>query len=525
MGRLSRGCLRCKQRRVRCDEGRPSCRRCVKRNEVCEGYRDEASIIFRHETEKVIEHVRASQSLFSPSSQVSSQPPMRKRSRSVGGDSRWSSMSDQSADPSVVAPGEAASIKLKNAHSWLKELPSGMRAPVEDQAVDNFMDKYVIYPCNQTSSPGFLEHLPCMFQEVNINGRYALRWAVRAAAYADISKDQDSNILVRKALQCYGMALSALKDSLTATPGKTPDDYDLMTTLYTPELASKGSHAQGMAQILRLRGLDMVYNSRGWSLFRLAQHRIHLSYNMLPVLGTTNWLDQLNDNEPYVCLEKNMDQISNTCKRARILLDLINSRGVLVSTIIDMIMELHSLDQTAVIWRKTSEWSFQNLPVSERPDLEPAALGITDMVQLHPDIWMAYEWNYHRTARIIFLGQLLKCSKAALETPDLDDVEERALANTTAECTSTIQWLADEILSTVPQTFGDVNHMGQAHNIKDNPPRCRGIGGYLLLWPIRTVKDQTIVTTLEQKERAWRVFERIRDYSGMKAILGDKSII
>lgn len=140
-------------------------------------------------------------------------------------------MSDQSADPSVVAPGEAASIKLKNAHPWLKKLPSGMGAPVEDQAVDNFMDKYVIYPCNQTSSPGFLEHLPCMFQEVNINGRYALRWAVRAAAYADISKDQDSNILVRKALQCYGMALSALKDSLTATPGKIPDDYDLMTVV------------------------------------------------------------------------------------------------------------------------------------------------------------------------------------------------------------------------------------------------------------------------------------------------------
>ena len=109
----------------------------------------------------------------------------------------------------------------------------------------------------------------------------------------------------------------------------------------------------------------MVYNSRGWSLFRLAQHRIvgnqmpisfstltyvkqkqQLSYNMLPVPGTTNWLNQLNDNEPYVCLEKNMDQISDTCKRARMLLDLINARGLPVSTIVDMIMELHSLDQT-----------------------------------------------------------------------------------------------------------------------------------------------------------------------------------
>jgi hypothetical protein len=111
---------------------------------------------------------------------------------------------------------------LRNPYPWLKGLPSEMMPPVEEQAVDNFMEKYVIYPCNQTSSPGFLE--------VNVNGRYALRWAVRAAAYADLSKDQDSDILARKALQCYGMALSSLGDSL-ATPGKVPDDYDLMTVV------------------------------------------------------------------------------------------------------------------------------------------------------------------------------------------------------------------------------------------------------------------------------------------------------
>ena len=299
-----------------------------------------------------------------------------------------------------------------------------------------------------------------------------------------------------------------------------------------------------MAQILRLRGPELVYNSRGWSLFRLAHHRIvsnqafrylfmliyrkqkqQLSFNMLPVADTTNWLNQFNDNEPYVRLEKNANAISDTCKRARMLLDLIIVGGLPASTIVEMIKELHSLDQSAVSWRRTSEWSFKNLIVSERPDLEPAASGITDTIQLHPDIWMAYEWNYHRAARITFLEQLLKCSKAALETPDLDNMEEQTLMDTIAECTSTIQGLADEILSTVPQSLGDVDHMGRAHDVKDSPPRCRAIGGYLLLWPIRISKGQLFATTPEQKERAWRVFERIRDYTGMKATLGDKSII
>lgn len=287
----------------------------------------------------------------------------------------------------------------------------------------------------------------------------------------------------------------------------------------------------------------MVYNSRGWSLFRLAHHRIvsnqtpcrlsalkymkqkqQLAFNMLRVPETASWLNQLNDDEPYVRLEKNTNEINDTCKRARTLLNLINTGGLPASTIVDMIEELHSLDQTAVSWRQTSEWSFKNLAVSERPDLEPVARGITDTLQLHPDIWMAYEWNYHRTARIFFLEQLLKCSKAALGTPDLNYVEEKALTDTIAKCTSTIRWLADEILSTVPQTLGDINHMGQPHDFKDGPPRCRAIGGYLLLWPIKTSKGQAFATTLEQKERAWKVFERIRDYTGMKAILGDKSI-
>jgi len=92
------------------------------------------------------------------------------------------------------------------------------------------MEKYIIYPCNQAPSPGFLEHLPSMFKEVNVEGRCALRWAVLAAAYADVSRDQDGNAVACKALQCYGRALSALGESLSA-PGKVPDDYDLMTVV------------------------------------------------------------------------------------------------------------------------------------------------------------------------------------------------------------------------------------------------------------------------------------------------------
>ncbi|KAI1635068.1 hypothetical protein F4809DRAFT_472520 [Biscogniauxia mediterranea] len=59
MSHLSRGCLRCRQRRVKCDQGRPACQRCVDRGEICEDSRDEASIIVRHGTDEITASVHA----------------------------------------------------------------------------------------------------------------------------------------------------------------------------------------------------------------------------------------------------------------------------------------------------------------------------------------------------------------------------------------------------------------------------------------------------------------------------------
>jgi len=98
----------------------------------------------------------------------------------------------------------------------------------EDQAVTQFFERYVMYPCNQGSSPGFLEHLPSLFKDCQVEGRLALRWAVRAAAYGGLSNDASNEELSSKALQCYGLALQALGEAL-ADPKQAPDDYTLMT--------------------------------------------------------------------------------------------------------------------------------------------------------------------------------------------------------------------------------------------------------------------------------------------------------
>jgi hypothetical protein len=44
--------------------------------------------------------------------------------------------------------------------------------------------------------------------------------------------------------------------------------------MYLGESKPIGPHAEGMKQILRLRGNHQMYGARGWSLFRLSHHRV-----------------------------------------------------------------------------------------------------------------------------------------------------------------------------------------------------------------------------------------------------------
>jgi hypothetical protein len=121
-------------------------------------------------------------------------------------------------------------LNLPNPRPWLKNDVASSAVSPDDQAVSAFFEKFVMYPCNLGSSGGFLEYLPCMFEEINTGNRVALRWAVRAAAYASLSTERQNDALKRKASECYGLALSALSKALRKNKDP-PDDYILMTVV------------------------------------------------------------------------------------------------------------------------------------------------------------------------------------------------------------------------------------------------------------------------------------------------------
>ena len=133
-------------------------------------------------------------------------------------------------DPSDLSSTESSGLSLPRPYPWARAVPEALVPSVENRAVDHFFEQYVMYPSNNCSSPGFLEFLPGLFEEVNVENRVALRWAVRAAAYANLSNGQSNVTLSSKALHCYGLALSTMAKSLADTRA-IPDDYILMTVV------------------------------------------------------------------------------------------------------------------------------------------------------------------------------------------------------------------------------------------------------------------------------------------------------
>jgi hypothetical protein len=233
------------------------------------------------------------------------------------------------------------------------------------------------------------------------------------------------------------------------------------------------------------------------------------------------WLDSLNDEMPEVHIEKDNHQISKACQRARSLLQQV-STSVSRSQILDMVREMHTLDLKATSWRAGPNWAYKTVHCSELPLDEETMSKFPEFVQLHPDVWIAYEWDYQRTGRILLHENLLRCLDR-LETlppePDEVQVDISSLRQTSIDI---VQFLIDEILSTGPQMLGDVDHEGNLMDDAIGASICKGVGGYFLLWPIRIAKS-TKYATAEQAIATQALFERIRECTGMKSALGDAS--
>ena len=286
-----------------------------------------------------------------------------------------------------------------------------------------------------------------------------------------------------------------------------------------------------MAHILRLRGVEQFHDPRGWGLFRLALHRLQqeqLAFKKDSLPESEPMLNHLSDDVPYVRLAKDAQEVSKICARGRELTGRLTGGNLQAEEIMDLVREMHKLDQSLVKCRQGSEWSFDIRKTADLHGEVQVLSTFPEHIELHADVWNAYEWNYHRTARILMHQQLIAClHQAASVTMDFERYSHDAaiVGPLEEESTRTIRNLANRVLSTVPQMLGDIDHSGRVRRLDTSPPRSRAIGAYFLLWPVKIIKGIQSNCSQDQKVAAQAVFERIREYTGMKSHLGDLSIV
>jgi hypothetical protein len=236
-----------------------------------------------------------------------------------------------------------------------------------------------------------------------------------------------------------------------------------------------------------------------------------------------SWLNNLDENVPYVRIAKHNHEIGKKRKRARALLNDMNGEGLSTDALLRMVKEILELDQEAATWRLGPHWEYLTVPKTNLTASPEALQKLPDMIELHRDIWMTYEWNYHRTARILLHQTLLRCLDSILALSS-DPEELYAVSSLHLTSIEIIQALADQVLSTVPQSFGDIDSMGHVIDTECDMKQCRGVGGYFLLWPIKIIKSINLLP-LETREQAQQVFERIRETTRMKSAVPELSNI
>ncbi|KAL2868577.1 Zn(II)2Cys6 transcription factor domain-containing protein [Aspergillus lucknowensis] len=177
-GRPSQNCLRCRQRRIKCDRARPGCSQCKRAGKECAGYRDENSLVFRSENERIVRQVEAT----------------RSRTR---GKEQASSSSDENISPSD-----------QNTKSLILSKPM----PITPLDVDNH--GLLFFTHSFGSAPWFDGSYPShrgipLFKELEVDAPF--RNSVTSIGLAALSNVNRDPALLSQARQRYGRSLQAVR--------------------------------------------------------------------------------------------------------------------------------------------------------------------------------------------------------------------------------------------------------------------------------------------------------------------------
>ncbi|PNP79730.1 hypothetical protein FNYG_06823 [Fusarium nygamai] len=255
-GRFSTGCIRCRQRKIKCDETKPTCHRCDVYGLPCPGYTDQFP--FR----QPLKGPGRKSSKADLSHCKSSKPPQYVKTNCNGHERAWK----------LARPVQSQRTTL-------------VMSPIIDLCEDDraslsyFIHRFVArnradsYPSNMTCLPTILTHDGHGLLEVTTLS------VAQMAAYNQLGCDR----LRVQSYRNYGRAIGMLQDTISSGQGVT-DDKVLAAVLLLctfKDISGEGfgdpsEHVSGLYFLLEMRGLEQLATGRGFELYILSLLRLHV---------------------------------------------------------------------------------------------------------------------------------------------------------------------------------------------------------------------------------------------------------
>ncbi|RAL07349.1 Zn(II)2Cys6 transcription factor [Aspergillus homomorphus CBS 101889] len=464
-GKLSSGCVLCRKRKVKCDEGKPGCKRCITHGVPCPGYTD--SFAFRGyevangELTGKLKVVRKARSIDS-----SPREPKQKKQD-------FAKVEPTGIPASVVSDDcELMSLCYFNHHHVLRV----QRSPCE----------------------GHLAFFPDLFQERG--DEPCFKHAVLSVSYLTLFHKARVHMLQINARRHYGLALRLLNQALSFSQSQIRDEIfaaSLFLSMFS-DLSGEGTatgslnpHIPGIYSLMQLRGIPSrrdKYSRRlcGWAYTQMqVQAMIRREFR-------------------YACMPSAFDQIAHPCTviRSSILtgrlsdfcMQVSDARRTSLSSVI-AIDSLHALlDQACNLlielhnWQATIPDHWRNQ--YESSTLSPSEQSDPDTPESHStrDPWTTCFLAGVQAAQISFYQQFLDCweelrylqgahaSLPELSLMDLPDDPVMFLLDG-------MSYQVSVICATVTSTLGQFD----AYNRFVLHEHAKLANGYTLLWPMWVV--------------------------------------
>ncbi|KAL3418076.1 hypothetical protein PVAG01_09791 [Phlyctema vagabunda] len=444
-GKPSKGCERCRKRKIRCSQQPEGCSQCMRAKQICPGYRAQVDVMFRNESDNVIRKakVRAEKTKF-------------KVARSSGDESS-SSTPEWEDDSSSTTSLEVISRQPSRVGSPISYT---MVPSIDDLATAYFVTHYVINFEEDGPVKGHLDHLTSLQKAHGIEDN--LLASMKAVGLAGFAHDYKAHSLMVNARQQYIKAIQ-LTNAALRHPREVKKDSVLMSIMILgifetvtgcnqKSIQAWQDHIHGAAAVVKLRGRDQLLTPAGRRLFIQTTSSLILS-----------------------CIQRQMPvpkHITDLAEQAGVAAGIQGDAAwKVLTTMIDFAqfrsdLKTQKLTDTMTIFKKAMEidgaflsicksppkgWEFQTIYTDKDPDII-----FNGYYHIYYDVWVAQNWNSIRTVRILLnekMREILLDGFRAVP-PQFTSLEHTAQFQLS---TDTIYILQAEILASVPQHLGYIS--------------------------------------------------------------------